>query len=222
MNVILLGPPGAGKGTQAKKIHAEHGIPQVSTGDILREATRRGTPLGSQAKPLMDAGQLVPDALVLGIVEERLAAEDCRNGFILDGFPRTIPQAEALDAALHRLGKKVDVVIALDVPESKLVERISGRRSCPSCGSTFHVYQNPPLQAGYCDKCHNGLVQREDDKEDRVKERLAVYGRQTAPLQAYYENRNELELINGVGTPEGIYVEVKKAVDGHSSRGRLG
>jgi adenylate kinase len=212
MNVIFLGPPGAGKGTQAKKLFGDFQIPQVSTGDILREAVRKGTELGKKAKPLMDSGNLVPDDLVVGIVEERLAAKDCANGFILDGFPRTIPQAEALDKGLQRLGKKLDGVISLSVPEAKIIERISGRRSCPEDGSVFHVYQNPPKRAGYCDKCNAGLIQRDDDKEDKVKERLAVYARQTEPLKAFYSKKGLLKDVNGVGTPEGIYAEIKKAL----------
>jgi adenylate kinase len=212
MNVILLGPPGAGKGTQAKRLTTEFKIPQISTGDILRQAVRDGTELGMKAKPLMDAGQLVPDDLVVGIVKDRLKKADCAQGFVLDGFPRTIPQAEALEKGLSELGKKPDAVLSFDVPESKLVERISGRRSCPACGSVFHVYQSPPSRSGYCDKCGAGLMQREDDREDKVKERLRVYAEQTAPLQAYYEKRGLLRRIDGVGTPEGIFTDVKKAL----------
>jgi adenylate kinase len=212
MNLILLGPPGAGKGTQAKKLYADFKIPQISTGDILREAARNGTELGKQAKPLMDAGKLVPDELVVGIVQERLKAPDCAGGFILDGFPRTIPQAEALDQALAKLGKKINAVVSLEVPEEKLVERISGRRSCPTDGSVYHVVQNPPKRPGFCDRCNAGLIQRDDDKEDKVKERLAAFARQTAPLKAFYEKRSLLRTVDGVGSPEGIYAEIRKAV----------
>jgi len=212
MNLILLGPPGAGKGTQAKLMSTELGIPQISTGDILRQAAREGTELGLKAKPLMDAGKLVPDALVVGIVQERLKAPDCAKGFILDGFPRTIPQAEALDAAIGQLGKKLDAVLSFDVSEDKLVERLSGRRSCPQCGSVYHVYQNPPQRAGFCDKDSVGLIQRDDDKEDKVKERLRVYAEQTRPLQAYYEKHGLLRRIEGVGTPQGIFADIKRVL----------
>jgi adenylate kinase len=207
-----LGPPGAGKGTQAKNLVQAYGIPQISTGDILREAIRRGTALGLQAKPLMDAGKLVPDELVVGIVKERLAAADCARGFILDGFPRTIPQADALDGALEKLGKKVEAVISLEVPEALIVERISGRRSCPKDGSVYHVAQNPPQRAGFCDKCGTGLVQRDDDHEDKVKARLEAYKNQTEPLKAHYQARGLLRPIHGVGTVEGIFEEIQQAI----------
>ncbi len=212
MNLILLGPPGAGKGTQAKRLLADYNLPQISTGDILREAIRRGTELGKKAAPLMAAGQLVPDDLVVGVVEDRLREKDCVLGFVLDGFPRTIPQAEALERALAKLGRKLDAVISLEVPEDRLIERISGRRSCPNDGSVYHVSQNPPRRAGYCDKCGGGLIQRGDDREDKVRERLAVYARQTAPLKAFYARRGVLKTVDGIGTPEGIYTEIKVAL----------
>jgi adenylate kinase len=212
MNVILLGPPGAGKGTQAKKLMVDLQVPQVSTGDILRKAAADKTPLGLKAKPLMDSGQLVPDDLVVGIVKESLKDNSLAKGFILDGFPRTIAQAESLDAALKEQGRKVDAVIALNVPEEKLVERISGRRSCPVDGSVYHVYQNPPKRQGFCDKCNTGLIQRDDDKEEKVKQRLAAFNSQTAPLKAFYAQRGLLHEIDGVGSPDGIYAEVRKAL----------
>lgn len=212
MNLILLGPPGAGKGTQSKKLLAEYQIPQISTGDILREAIRTGTALGKKAKPLMDAGMLVPDELVVEIVKERLQASDCAQGFILDGFPRTLPQADALEQALGRLGKEVDAVISFEVPVETLVERTSGRRSCPKDGAVFHVSQNSPRQAGYCDKCGGALVQREDDREDKVKARLLAYRTQTEPLKAYYTQRGLLRTVNGVGSVDGIYTEIQRAV----------
>jgi adenylate kinase len=215
MNLILLGPPGAGKGTQAKLMTTEFGIPQISTGDILRQATRDGTELGKQAKPLMDAGKLVPDELVVGIVQERLKAPDCAKGFILDGFPRTIPQAEALDKALSQLGKKLDAVLSFDVSEDKLIERLSGRRSCPTCGSVYHVYQNPPLRAGFCDKDSTGLIQRDDDREENVKERLREYAQKTRPLWSFYEKQGILRRIEGVGTPQGIFADLKVALGKH-------
>jgi adenylate kinase len=211
MNVIFFGPPGAGKGTQAKLLHSEFGLPQISTGDILRQAVRDGTELGLQVRPLMDAGKLVPDELVVGIVRERLKNPDCGKGFVLDGFPRTIPQAESLEKALSQT-QRIDAVLSFEVPDEKLVERLSGRRSCPTCGSVYHVYQNPPLRAGFCDKESTGLIQREDDREDKVKERLRVYSEQTSPLKAYYEKRGLLRRIEGVGTPQGIFADVKKAL----------
>jgi len=190
----------------------EFGIPQISTGDILRDAVRQGTELGKKAGPLMAAGKLVPDDVVVGLAIDRLRQADCGRGFVLDGFPRTIPQAEALDAALRREGKKLDGVISLQVPEETLVERISGRRSCPKDGSAYHVYQKPPRRAGRCDLCGSELVQREDDKPDKVRERLAVYAAQTAPLEAYYAKQGLLRRISGVGSPEGIYADIKKSL----------
>jgi adenylate kinase len=211
MNLILLGPPNAGKGTQAKKLYADFKIPQISTGDILRKAVREGTELGKLAGPLMAAGAYVPDEIVIGIVEERLKEPDCANGFILDGFPRTTPQAEALERMLAKLGKKLDAVVSLEVPHEKLIERGSGRRSCPTCGSVYHVYQSPPKKAGFCDKDGTGLVQREDDKAEVIEKRLKKYDAETAPLKQFYAQRGLLKSIDGVGSPEGIYEEIKKA-----------
>ena len=210
MNLVFLGPPGAGKGTQAKKLLEEFGMPQISTGDILRDAVRRGTDLGKKAKPLMEAGKLVPDDLVVGIAMEHLRQIDPARGFILDGFPRTIPQAVALDSALKKSGEKIDAATSLRVPEETLVERLSGRRSCPKDGSVYHVSQNPSKREGLCDKCGSSLLQREDDKPEKVRERLAVYARQTAPLEAYYDKQGLLRVINGVGSPEDIYAQIKK------------
>lgn len=211
MNLILLGPPNAGKGTQAKKLYADFKIPQISTGDILRKAVREGTELGKLAGPLMAAGAYVPDEIVIGIVEERLKEPDCANGFILDGFPRTTPQAEALERMLAKLGKKLDAVVSLEVPHEKLIERGSGRRSCPTCGAVYHVYQSPPKKAGFCDKDGTGLVQREDDKAEVIEKRLKKYDAETAPLKQFYAQRGLLKSIDGVGAPEGIYEEIKKA-----------
>ena len=212
MNIVLLGPPGAGKGTQAKKLLQEFKIPQISTGDILRAAVQQGTELGKKAQPLMNAGKLVPDDVMIGIVEERLKKADCSKGFVLDGFPRTIPQAEALEKVLRKLGCELDRVISLEVPEDVLVERISGRRICPNDGCVYHVLQNPPLRTGYCDKCSTGLIQREDDKEEKVRERLRVYSAMTEPLKARYRKKGLLSEINGVGSPDGIYVEIRRAL----------
>lgn len=211
MNLILLGPPGAGKGTQAKKLFADYRIPQISTGDILREAIRNGTELGKKADPIMKAGGLVPDDLVVGIVQERLKAADCQQGFILDGFPRTIPQADALGQSLSALGKKIDAVISLEVPIEKVVERLSGRRSCPKDGSVFHVTDHPPKRSGYCDVCGTGLIQRDDDHPDKITQRLVAYEKMTSPLKAYYEQRGLLRRIDGVGSPEGIYAAIRGA-----------
>ncbi len=212
MNLILFGPPFVGKGTQAKNLYAEFKLPQISTGDILRKAVREGTELGKLAGPLMAAGSYVPDEIVIGIVEERLKEPDCANGFVLDGFPRTPPQAEALERMLARLGKKLDAVVSLKVPHEKLIERGSGRRSCPTCGSVYHVYQNPPKRAGYCDKDGTGLVQRDDDKADVIEKRLKKYDAETAALEPFYAQRGLLKVIDGVGSPEGVYADIKKAL----------
>lgn len=211
-NLILLGPPNAGKGTQAKLLFADFRIPQISTGDILRQAIKDGTPLGQKAKPIMEAGQLVPDELVIDIVKERLQQPDCAHGFILDGFPRTIPQAEALEKALADLGRKLDAVVSLEVPTQLLVERASGRRSCPKDGSVYHVSQNPPKRQGYCDACGTGLIQREDDRPERVETRMQEYAKKTAPLKDYYKGKGLLREVDGVGTPEGIYAVIKKTL----------
>jgi adenylate kinase len=214
MNLILMGPPGAGKGTQAKKLHADFRLPQISTGDILREAVAKVTELGIKAKALMDEGKLVPDEVVVGIVEERLSAPDCQRGFILDGFPRTIPQAEALEQVLERQHRRIDAVISLEVPIEELVERQSGRRSCPRCGAIYHVAHDPPKQAGTCDVDGVALLQRDDDKPEAARARQEVYGRQTAPVKEYYRKRGLLKSIDGVGSPEGIYAEVRSLIAG--------
>jgi adenylate kinase len=212
MNLVLLGPPGAGKGTQAKRLVARWDIPQISTGDILRQAVKDGTELGKQAGPLMAAGKLVPDDLVLGIVRDRLCQPDAAKGFILDGFPRTIPQAEKLDEALAQHGKALDAVISLEVPIETLVERISGRRSCPRDGSVYHVVQNPPRRTGICDLCGAALVQREDDKEESVRTRMQAYAASTAPLKTFYAGKGLLRSVDGVGAPEAIEAAVVQAV----------
>ncbi|NPC73975.1 adenylate kinase [Corallococcus sp. AB004] len=211
MNLILLGPPNAGKGTQAKKLYADFQIPQISTGDILRKAVKDGTPLGKVAGPLMAAGQYVPDDVVIGIVEERLKESDVAQGFVLDGFPRTPGQADALDRMLERLGKQLNAVVSLEVPHSTLVERGSGRRVCPNDGSVFHVTQSPPKRAGLCDKCSTELVQRPDDTPEVIERRLQKYDAETSPLKNFYEKKGLLKSVDGVGSPEGIYEEIKKA-----------
>ncbi|MGD9847954.1 MAG: adenylate kinase [Desulfuromonas sp.] len=198
MKLILLGPPGAGKGTQAQMLMERYGIPQISTGDMLRAAVKNGTPMGLKAKACMDAGALVPDAVVVGIVEERLRQPDCGAGFILDGFPRTLPQADALQATLVALGKELDAVVSLEVDVDALVERLVGRRSCPSCGAGYHVRFDPPRQEGVCDRCGAGLIQREDDQETTIRKRMEVYRQQTAPLVDYYGKAGLLRSVDGM------------------------
>jgi adenylate kinase len=212
MNLVLLGPPGAGKGTQAKLLAMRWGVPHVSTGDILRQAVKDGTELGKQAGPLMAAGKLVPDDLVVSIVKDRLLQPDAAKGFILDGFPRTIPQAEKLDQGLERHAKALDAVVSLEVPIETLVERISGRRSCPRDGSVYHVVQNPPRREGVCDLCGAALVQRDDDKPESVRTRMQAYAASTAPLKDYYAKQGILHVVDGVGAPEAIEAAVVKAV----------
>jgi len=198
MKLILLGPPGAGKGTQAKQLIDRFGIPQISTGDILRAAVKEGTPMGVKAKSCMDAGALVPDEVVVGIVRERLQKEDCAAGFILDGFPRTVPQADALKANLAELGKELDAVISLEVDTEALVERLTGRRTCRSCGRGYHVKFDPPRNTGVCDTCGGELYQRDDDQEETIRKRLEVYDQQTSPLVAYYQQDGLLAAIDGM------------------------
>ncbi len=193
MNIILLGAPGAGKGTQAEVISAKLSIPQISTGNIIREAVKNGTPMGLEAKSFMDDGRLVPDATVIGIIKERLAQSDCANGFILDGFPRTIPQAEALD----ELGVKIDKVISIEVPDDKIVLRMSGRRVCPKCGASYHTEYKKPAVDGVCNQCGDSLAQRKDDAPETVLERLRVYHEQTEPLKEFYEKSGKLRTVVG-------------------------
>lgn len=210
MNLILLGGPGAGKGTQAKKLIDKYQIPQISTGDILRAAVKEGTPMGKKAKEFMDAGKLVPDEVVIGIVEDRLKQPDCQKGFILDGFPRTVPQAEALDKALAKMGSKIDHVISIDVDEEELVTRLTGRRTCknPDCGMMYHIKFNPPKKEGVCDKCGGELYQRDDDNEATVRSRLATYNQATKPLIDYYAAKGLLRPIKGVGGIDDIFRQI--------------
>ncbi len=193
MNLILLGAPGAGKGTQAEKICEKYNIPAVSTGNIIREALKNGTDMGLKAKSYIDAGALVPDEVVIGIIKERLAEDDCKNGFILDGFPRTIPQAEALDT----MGINIDKVVDIEVPDEKITARLSGRRVCLKCGATYHLEYKKPKQDGICDVCGDELVQRKDDKPETVIDRLNVYHEQTEPLKDYYAKTGKLVVVEG-------------------------
>lgn len=193
MNLILLGAPGAGKGTQAEIICETLNIPAISTGNIIREALKSGTEMGLKAKSYMDAGQLVPDEVVIGIIKDRLAQEDCKDGFILDGFPRTIPQAEALD----KMGVVIDKVIDIEVPDEKIVQRMSGRRVCEKCGASYHLLYKKPEKEGVCGKCGGTLIQRKDDHPDTVNERLKVYHEQTEPLKTYYSGQGKLSIVEG-------------------------
>jgi adenylate kinase len=205
MNIILLGPPGAGKGTQAKMLIDEYQIPQISTGDILRAAVKEGTPLGKEAKSFMDKGDLVPDSVVIGIVEERIQEPDCTKGYMLDGFPRTVPQAEALDGMLGKLSAEIDHVVSIEVANDELVKRLTGRRTCRECGAGYHVMFDPPKVEGVCDKCGGELYQRDDDNEETVRSRLNVYESQTLPLIDYYKVQGKIRPIDGVGEIKEIF-----------------
>jgi adenylate kinase len=214
MNLIMLGPPGAGKGTQAQKLVERFKVPQVSTGDLLRAAVREGTRLGKEAKGYMDKGQLVPDAVVIGMVKERLAVKDCRGGFILDGFPRAVTQAEALEGLLKELHKSMDAVVSIEVPEEELVRRLTGRLSCPKCGAMFHASSKPPRAVGICDACGAGLITRVDDNEATIRNRIKVYREQTEPLKAFYQARGLLRAVDGTGSPESIGSKIGEALSG--------
>lgn len=216
MDLILLGPPGAGKGTQAKMMIDRWKIPQISTGDILRTAVREERPLGLEAKGFMDRGELVPDRVVIGIIAERLKEEDATAGFILDGFPRTIPQAEALQEILDELGRKIDTVLSIEIEEERLVARLTGRRMCKGCGESFHLVFNPPARDGVCDRCGGELYQRDDDREKTIRQRLAVYREQTEPLIAYYEKQGILKRIKGDDSKDQIFSRIVGAVDNGS------
>ncbi len=212
MNIVLLGPPGSGKGTQAKKIAAKYSIIHISTGDILRENVRNGTDLGTEAKKYMDAGQLVPDELLISIIKDRLAQPDVTGGYMLDGYPRTYPQAEALDKMLPDLGQKIDVVVNIDVPDDELVKRLSGRRMC-KCGVSYHLQFNPPKKEGVCDVCGGELYHRDDDREAAILNRLEVYKNLTQPLIDYYNKAGIIADINGAGQIDEIFAEIVTALD---------
>ena len=213
MKVIMLGAPGAGKGTQAKKLAAEYSIPHISTGDIFRANIKEGTELGKKAKAYMDAGQLVPDELVCDLVVDRIQQDDCKNGYLLDGFPRTIPQAEALDAAVEKLGEKIDYAVNIDVPDENIINRMSGRRACVGCGATYHVVYNPPKVEDVCDVCGKSLILRDDDKPETVKTRLDVYHAQTQPLIDYYAGRGVLVTVDGTQNMDKVFSDIKDILD---------
>lgn len=210
MNIMLFGAPGAGKGTQAKFIIEKYGIPQISTGDILRAAIKEGTAMGLEAKKYMDEGKLVPDSTIIGIIKDRLSMDDCKNGFILDGFPRTIAQAEALEVLMKEMGIKLDKVISLNVPDELIVGRVTGRRVCKECGASFHVEFNPPKVEGVCDFCGGELIQRKDDTAETVTKRLGEYHAQTAPLFDFYMERGVLVDLDGTKDIDEITAEIFK------------
>ena len=205
MKIIMLGAPGAGKGTQAKQIADKYQIPHISTGDIFRANIKNGTELGKKAKQYMDQGALVPDELTCDLVMDRIQQDDCKNGFVLDGFPRTIPQAEALDAALGKINEKMDYAIDVDVPDENIVNRMSGRRACLNCGATYHLVSIPPKVEGICDRCGSEIVLREDDKPETVQKRLKVYHEQTQPLIDYYKNQGILKSVDGTQPMDEVF-----------------
>ena len=213
MNIILMGPPGAGKGTQAEFIKKTYPVPHISTGDMFREAVQNGTPMGLEAKKYMDAGQLVPDEVTIGIVEDRLGAPDCQTGFLLDGFPRTTVQAEALDQVLPRHGKKVDIALDISVPEEILTARMVNRVFCSSCKTVYNTIFNAPKVAGQCDQCGGQLVQRSDDKAETVKNRIKVYMDQTQPLLQYYAKQGNLVTLDGQRDPQEVFLDLKAILE---------
>ena len=205
MKIIMLGAPGAGKGTQAKKIAAKYGIPHISTGDIFRANIKEGTELGKKAKTYMDQGLLVPDELVVDLVVDRLHQDDCKKGYVLDGFPRTIPQAESLDAALEKTGEKMEYAIDVNVPDENIINRMGGRRACVGCGATYHIVYNPTKVEGICDACGEKLILRDDDKPETVQKRLGVYHEQTQPLIDYYTKAGILKTVDGTVAMEDVF-----------------
>lgn len=213
MRLVLLGPPGSGKGTQAKMLTEKYGVPQISTGDILRAAVAGGTPLGREAKTYMDRGALVPDDVVIGIVRDRLTKPDCQSGYLLDGFPRTVAQAEALTHMLKELGVPLPIVVSLDVTEEELIRRLAGRRTCQACGESFHLEFHPPRVKGICDKCGGNLVQREDDQEETIRRRLQVYREQTEPLIGYYQSQGLLKAIKGLGETGEVFARISRVLE---------
>jgi adenylate kinase len=212
MVLLLLGAPGSGKGTQAKFLIDALKIPQLSTGDMLRAAVKAETRLGVEAASYMQKGMLVPDALVLGLIEERIQQPDCKNGFILDGFPRNTAQADALKNVLAKVGKQIDRVVAIDVNEAELIQRLAGRRTCKGCGAGYHTSFQAPKSPGVCDKCGGELIQRNDDQEDVIRQRLVVYSQQTAPLLDYYADSGRLRKVAGVGAPQEIFKRISEVL----------
>ena len=208
MKIIMLGAPGAGKGTQAKQIADKFSIPHISTGDIFRANIKEGTELGKKAKGYMDAGELVPDELVCDLVVDRIQKEDCANGFILDGFPRTIPQAEALTEALNAIDQKMDYAIDIEVDDAQIVERMGGRRACLGCGATYHIINIPPKKEGICDRCGSEIILRDDDKPETVQNRLNVYHEQTQPLIDYYKNEGILSSVDGTQPMDKVFADI--------------
>ena len=212
MRIVLLGAPGAGKGTQAKILIEKYGMPQISTGDLLRAAVAAGTALGKEAKSYMDKGELVPDSVVLGMVEERLKQDDCKKGYILDGFPRNTAQAEALDKMLASLNMSLTAALSVDVPFDDLMKRLTGRRTCKACGQMYNIYFKAPAKEGVCDKCKGELFQRDDDKEATIKKRLEVYTAQTEPLIGYYKNKGIVKSVSGTGSIDEIFKKVTEVL----------
>ena len=210
MKIVMLGAPGAGKGTQAKMIADQYSIPHISTGDIFRANIKEGTELGKEAKSYMDKGQLVPDELTVKILLDRVAKEDCKNGYVLDGFPRTIPQAEVLEDALTKLNDKIDYAINVEVPDENIVRRMSGRRACLSCGATYHIVHIPSKAEGVCDRCGKDLVLRDDDKEETVQKRLNVYHEQTQPLIDFYEKKGVLKEVDGTVDMKDVFAAITR------------
>ncbi|GAB3069678.1 adenylate kinase [Virgibacillus ainsalahensis] len=213
MNLILMGLPGAGKGTQAEQINEKYNIPHISTGDMFRLAIKEGTDLGKKAKEYMDQGELVPDEVTVGIVRERLNKDDCKDGFLLDGFPRTVAQAESLEGILSDMNETIDHVLHVDVPESKLVERLTGRRICPTCGATYHVMYNPPEKEGICDRDGSELIQRDDDKAETVKKRLSVNIEQSKPLLDFYQAKGYLVTVDGDQEIDEVFRDIRNHIE---------
>ncbi|ELC8454283.1 adenylate kinase [Clostridium perfringens] len=210
MKIVLLGPPGAGKGTQAKSISNRYSIPHISTGDIFRKNISENTPLGIEAKSYMDNGQLVPDEVTINMVKDRLQQDDCKNGYLLDGFPRTVHQAEALDNFLTEREESIDTALLIEVPKEFILERMTGRRVCPSCGASYHIKFNPPTNDGKCDFCGSDVIQRKDDTEETVKERLDVYENQTQPLIDFYKNKKQLSVVDGTQAINEVFESICK------------
>ncbi len=208
MKIVMLGAPGAGKGTQAKMIAEKYGIPHVSTGDIFRANIKNGTELGKEAKQYMDQGKLVPDELTVKILLDRVAQDDCKNGYVLDGFPRTIPQANVLDEALTKLGDRIDYAVNVDVPDDNIINRMSGRRACVACGATYHIVYNAPKTEGICDNCGKELIIRDDDQPETVKNRLKVYHEQTQPLIDFYEGKGVLKSVDGTADMKDVFAAI--------------